>query len=131
MSLEPRIREKILLSRTHKVVTGCGNAYVTVTHDEHGLTEAFMTLGRSGGCAAAQTEALCRLISVALRAGVDYTVIVKHLKNIKCPSPILYPEEDSVLSCADGLAKVLEKEALELEKNQEKHDEIIHQGDKE
>jgi len=103
--ITPRERGQVLFGETHRIMTGCGKAYVTINHDDQGLAEVFMTLGKAGGCSAAQTEAVCRMVSLALRSGVDATAIVKHLKDIRCPSQVLL--EERVLSCADGIAKVL------------------------
>ena len=91
-----------------KVNTGCGSLYITVAYDDKGICEVFSTLGKSGACAAAQLEAICRLISLALRSGVDVAPIVKQLRGIRCPS-IAWEEGKSILSCADAIASVLEK----------------------
>jgi len=106
--LVPRKRLKTTSGVTEKVTTGCGNLYVTVNSDEEGICEVFSHLGKTGGCASAQLEATCRLISLALRSGVEVASIVRQLRGIRCPS-IAWEEGKSVLSCADAIASVLEK----------------------
>ncbi|MFC1897585.1 vitamin B12-dependent ribonucleotide reductase [Chloroflexota bacterium] len=103
-----RKREKITAGITERVTTGCGYIYVTVNSDEQGICEVFSTLGKAGGCASAQLEATCRLISLALRSGIDVAKIVRQLRGIRCPS-IAWEEGKSILSCADAIASVLEK----------------------
>jgi len=106
--LTPRKREKVTSGITERVTTGCGYIYVTVNSDEQGICEVFSSLGKAGGCASAQLEATCRLISLALRSGVDVTSVARQLRGIRCPS-IAWEEGKSVLSCADAIASVLEK----------------------
>jgi ribonucleoside-diphosphate reductase alpha chain len=106
--LTPRVRTKTTTGITERVTTGCGYIYVTVNSDEQGICEVFSTLGKAGGCASAQLEATCRLISLALRSGIDATSVVRQLRGIRCPS-IAWEEGKSILSCADAIASVLEK----------------------
>jgi len=106
--LVPRERPKATSGVTERATTGCGYIYVTVNSDEQGICEVFSTLGKAGGCASAQLEAICRLISLALRSGVDVASVVRQLRGIRCPS-IAWEGGKSILSCADAIASVLEK----------------------
>ena len=110
--IRPRDRPKMIQGVTGKVDTGCGALYVTINADKFGPFEMFANLGKGGGCAAAQIEAIARLASLALRSGIDPWLIVKQLKMIRCPNPKQGPvgmAEESILSCPDGMAKALER----------------------
>ncbi len=106
--ITPRKRAKKTTGITERVNTGCGSLYVTVNSDDAGICEVFSNLGKAGGCASAQLEATCRLISLALRSGVDVNTVIKQLRGIRCPS-IAWEGGKSVLSCADAIASVLER----------------------
>ncbi|OGO30398.1 MAG: ribonucleoside-diphosphate reductase, adenosylcobalamin-dependent [Chloroflexi bacterium RBG_16_56_11] len=106
--MTPRKRPAETKGTVTRVNTGCGSIYITVAYDDRGIFEVFATLGKSGACATAQLEAICRLITLALRSGVDVASVVKQLRGIRCPS-ISWEGGKSVLSCADAIASVLEK----------------------
>jgi len=106
--LTPRQRPKVTKGITERVTTGCGYIYVTVNFDEQGICEVFSSLGKAGGCASAQLEATSRLISLALRSGIDIASVTKQLRAIRCPS-VSWEKGHAVLSCADAIASVLEK----------------------
>lgn len=112
--VKPQSRPVSLPGTTTRMVTGCGNAYITVNRGEDGkVFEVFARLGKGGGCAAAMLEAICRSVTVGLRAGVEPEDVIRHLQGIRCPTPTpTVKGEKEVLSCADAIATVL-KEALE------------------
>ena len=111
--ISPRPRPEVTRGITEKVVIGCGNLYVTVNYDDKGICEVFANLGRAGGCPS-QSEATSRLISTALRSGLEVNEIIEQLKGIRCHSTLrqraLNPNI-KVLSCPDAIGKVLEKVA--------------------
>ena len=83
--LVPRQRQASVRGVTDRVRTGHGNMYVTINFDENGHPfEVFTTLGKAGGCDSANLEATSRLISLALRSGIEPNQIVEHLRGITC-----------------------------------------------
>ncbi len=106
-ALEPRKRPEITQGITQRMHTGCGHLYVTINADEHGACELFTQMGKVGGCASAQLEGIARLVSISLRANIDLDSIIKHLKGIRCPSP-MWNKGKLITSCSDAVAQALE-----------------------
>ena len=105
----PRQRPHRTFGVTERIRTGEGNLYVTINEDENGLCEVFTTIGKAGGNAAAQSEAISRLISLALRSGIDTHDVIKQLKGISGPSPVWDGSGAQILSTPDAIGKVLER----------------------
>ncbi|MBU1043971.1 MAG: vitamin B12-dependent ribonucleotide reductase [Candidatus Omnitrophica bacterium] len=109
VKIGPRPRPKVVFGTTSKLSTGCGNLYVTINEDNKGRPfEVFMQMGKAGGCAMSQLEAIGRLVSLALRSEVDVKLIVEQLRGIRCPSPS-WGQGGRILSCSDAIARAIEQ----------------------
>ena len=105
----PRKRPEVLDGKTYRIKTGYGNMYITINNDGNGLPfEVFATIGKSGGFFQEQSEAICRLISLALRAGIRSEEVVGDLKGIRGPMPV-FTEKGTVLSLPDAIGQTLEE----------------------
>jgi ribonucleoside-diphosphate reductase alpha chain len=100
-------RPEVVRGSTRRIRTGCGNLYATLNLDEEGNPyEMFTRVGKAGGCAASQLEAMGRLITLLLRAKTPIEVLIKQLQGISCHQPS-FQGETKILSCADAVAKAL------------------------
>lgn len=101
-------RPRVLESRTYREPLGCGRTmYVDITRDKGGLQEAFVRIGKTGGCLKAWAEALSRVTSIYLRAGGDPERIISTLKGIRCPTLRIGKDGSS---CPDILGRLIEEE---------------------
>ena len=113
---QPRIRPTQTQGLTRRIKTGEGTLYITINEDERGLCEVFTTIGKAGGNAAAQSEAISRLISLALRSGINPQSIVRQLKGISGPNPT-WEDGRLILSTPDAIGKALDDYLHEKEQN--------------
>lgn len=132
--LKPRKRPEVLKGVTRLMKTGCGNLYVTINKDKDDKPfEVFTNIGKAGGCAASQAEAIGRLISLALRSGIEPQEIVKQLKGISCHSPV-WVSNGKITSCSDSIAKAIESEIkgvkgqTEVQEQKKSDIEFVHYG---
>ena len=100
-------RPETLEGFTTKIRTGLGQLYITVTEFEGKPFEVFATIGKSGRSTTAKTEAIGRLVSLALRSGVEVDKIVEQLKGIGGEHPV-FQNGGLVLSIPDAIGRVLE-----------------------
>jgi len=117
-NLRPRFRPGETQGVTKRIRTGEGSLYITINEDNHGLCEVFTTIGKAGGNAAAQSEAISRLISLSLRSGIDPEDVVKQLKGISGPNPT-WENGQLILSTPDAIGKALEAYLKEINKDSE------------
>ena len=107
--LHPMVQERpeILEGFTSRMKTGMGQLYVTVTEMDGRPFEVFATIGKSGKSTTAKTEAIGRLVSLSLRAGVDVGEIIHQLKGIGGEHAV-FQKGGRVLSIPDAISRVLE-----------------------
>ncbi|RJP74177.1 MAG: vitamin B12-dependent ribonucleotide reductase [Candidatus Zixiibacteriota bacterium] len=104
----PRKRPAVTYGMTERINTGDGPMYITINEDDQGICEVFTSIGKAGGNLAAQSEAISRLISLALRSGVEPQSIIKQLKGISGPNP-MWENGTLVTSAPDAIAKAMER----------------------
>lgn len=105
-------RPDVVYGFTQKVKTGLGFLYLTVNEMDGKPFEVFATIGKSGRSITAKAEAIGRLVSLALRSGVDVADVVSQLKGIGGEHPV-FQKKDMLLSIPDAVAWVLESRYMQ------------------
>jgi ribonucleoside-diphosphate reductase alpha chain len=103
---------EITESQTRHIKTPCGTLHVTIGKVEGKPHEVFLTIGKAGGCASAQCEAIGRLLSWGLQGGATLEGAIHQLIGISCHQAEQGCGEGTCKvksSCADSVAKVLKK----------------------
>jgi len=113
-----RERPDLVYGFTQKVRTGHGIMYVTINEMDGKPFEAFATIGKSGRSTTAKAEAIGRLVSLALRSGIEVQKIVQQIKGIGGEAQVFQPgKQGQVQSIPDGIAWVLENRYLKSKKS--------------
>ncbi|RAW47144.1 adenosylcobalamin-dependent ribonucleoside-diphosphate reductase [Halorubrum sp. 48-1-W] len=106
---ETRPRPDSLSGVTQRVETGYGKLYVTINEDEDGRPfELFANIGHSGGYTNSFTEALAKVISTALRSGVDPEEIVDELQGTRSPK-VAWDKGEQIQSIPDAIGTALRR----------------------
>ncbi len=113
---EAFIRNMTLKGFTDKVKTSRGSLYVTVNTINDKPIEVFANIGKSGGDVSALSEAIGRLISIALQNGVDVKNIINTLINITGAQPI-WSNGRLIKSVPDAIAQVLKEHFQKVNEN--------------
>jgi ribonucleoside-diphosphate reductase alpha chain len=78
-----RSRPDLLRATSIRQETPLGTMFISITEDDRGQPfEVFINLGKAGGAAMADAEAMGRLISVALRSGIPIQEVRQQLRGI-------------------------------------------------
>jgi ribonucleoside-diphosphate reductase alpha chain len=100
-------RPRMLDGRTHKIESPIGRMYITVNRDEYdNPVEVFIAVGKAGGTAGANSEAIGRLCSLALRNRIPMEDIYRQLRGISSERAIGIGQA-KVLSAPDAVAQIL------------------------
>ncbi|MHB1193180.1 MAG: vitamin B12-dependent ribonucleotide reductase [Longimicrobiales bacterium] len=114
-----RQRPQALRGYTMKMMSPLGDLYVTINEDDQGRPfEVFCTLGKAGGAAMADAEAMGRLVSLALRSGIPIGRIKDQLRGISCDRAVGVGQ-NKVLSVPDAAGQAIERYLDEKEGIQE------------
>ena len=101
---------------TQRVQTGLGTLYLTVNEMNGKPFEVFATIGKSGHSVTAKAEAIGRLVSLALRSGIDVKDITAQLRGIGGEHPV-FRRKGLLLSIPDAVAWVLESHYMDGKTN--------------
>jgi len=101
-------RPETLHGITEKIKTGFGNLYITINTCDGVPFEVFAQIGKSGHDTMADTEAVCRLISLALRSGIAVEEVIDQLGGIGGDAQV-FGNGGLVRSMPDAIAKILYK----------------------
>lgn len=114
-------RPALLSGITEKIKTGYGNLYVTVNTKDGRPFEVFAHIGKSGYTTMADTEAICRLISLALRSNVRVDNVIRQLRGIGGSSQV-FSGGAKIFSIPDAIAQVLNRHFGQSEHGQRTSD---------
>lgn len=117
-----------------KLATGCGNIWLMVfVDDDNNIIETFVNTGSKGGCTIS-TQAMSRLVSLALRGGISLSDIIDQLESAgTCPAYQFAKGSGKNLSegrsCPSAIARALAKLQQKLSFNNYISDSITDNND--
>ncbi|MDD2202080.1 MAG: adenosylcobalamin-dependent ribonucleoside-diphosphate reductase [Firmicutes bacterium] len=107
-TLQPIDRPETLCGITKRIATPSGTLWATLNMYDGKPFEMFCQIGRAGTDIYAFTESIARLISLALRAGIDPSVVVRQLRGIGGSGQVGFGP-NKVLSVPDAIGRMLEQ----------------------
>ncbi len=106
--LQPIDRSETLCGITKRIATPSGTLWATLNLYDQRPFEMFCQIGRAGTDIYAFTESIARLISLALRAGVDPSEIARQLRGIGGSGQVGFGP-NKVLSVPDAIGRMLDQ----------------------
>jgi len=106
--LQPIDRPETLCGITKRIATPSGTLWATLNLYDQRPFEMFCQIGRAGTDIYAFTESIARLISLALRAGVDPSEIARQLRGIGGSGQVGFGP-NKVLSVPDAIGRMLDQ----------------------
>ena len=107
-NIKPIKRPQTLSGHTTSIRTALGNLFVTVNTSDGKPFEIFAQIGKAGSDVVAFTEAIARLISLALRCGVSVDEIVTQLEGIGGARSVGFGP-NRIMSVPDAIGQTLRK----------------------
>jgi ribonucleoside-diphosphate reductase alpha chain len=120
-------RTDVTHGSNRKVPNGCGNLMVYVGGNEDGVHEITARVGKGGGCASAQTEAIARMASIAMQHGAEPERIAKQLNGIRCHLTAMHRSTHTdnkpriVTSCGDAISVALSEHMADIKGEKANH----------
>ena len=97
----------MLRGTTIRKETPLGTMFVNITEDDKSQPfEVFINLGKAGGSAMADAEAMGRLISLGLRSGIPLQSVIKQLRGVSSDRAVGFGP-NKVLSVPDAVGLAL------------------------
>ena len=109
-TIEPAVLPEICPGIRVRQLTPFGNMHINITVDpttERAL-EVFAQLGKGGDLANSDLEAICRMVSLWLRAGGSLDQVMQQLHSIGSSLQV-HTKEGKIMSLGDGLARALRR----------------------
>lgn len=120
--IKPKKRPKITKAEIEEFQVGCGKLYITVGEVNNQPFETFTNLGNAGVCPGF-SAGLSRMVSLALRSGIDPDDVIDQLTSVTCAN--CRGKKTDAKSCPDAYGKALKRKF----KKQAKEQKIVNEAD--
>jgi ribonucleoside-diphosphate reductase alpha chain len=115
--IKPKKRPKVTKAEVEEFNVGCGKLYITVSEVNEQLFETFTNLGTAGVCPGF-SAGLSRMVSLALRSGIDPEDIIDQLTSVTCAN--CRGKKTDAKSCPDAYGKAIKRKFKQIIKEHQK-----------